>query len=57
MVGEFVVAMVTALAHKCRMVACCIFYEIRCVMFDICHAEREYPQDGGCGKKVDSLYC
>ena len=26
-------------------------------MSEACHAEREYPQDGGHGKKADGLYC
>ena len=26
-------------------------------MSNACHAEREYPQDGGHGKKADGLLC
>ena len=33
----------------------CVLHIIGCVMSKVCHAEREYPQDGGRGKKADSL--
>ena len=34
----------------------CVLRVIGCEMSDACHAEREYPQDGGRGKKADGLY-
>ena len=34
----------------------CILRPIGCVMSEVCHAEQEYPQDGGCDKKADVLY-
>ena len=34
----------------------CILHIIGCIMAGACHAKRDDPQNGGCGKKVDGLH-
>ena len=49
MAAQFIVAMIIVLMHDCRIASC--FVSIGCIMAGTCHAEEEYPQDDGYGKK------
>ena len=48
MAAQFIVAMITALMHNCRIAWCIVS---RALMSDACHAEQEYLQDGSCRGK------